>query len=479
MLRRLRQFWTSNDPAHRLVRRAMLAGISVVVVFLSLVAAWWAMEYYQARALLDVEIAHIRARGEPLHWLEVRETYSSPSGSNAALDALIERAASLSQDPDYLAGNWRRGAPEASIEEMREGIRPYHDLFPLIAEAIEGPPFGWPVEYERPPLFLIASPHLEAIRPIRDLLITDLDIALADGDISRALQRFVESLALVDLFRDDVLGPSHTSRARLCWDALDRLQKVLPRASESDFDLVQLDERIATTASQVDIAPILQGERALLFTVLSRMGEDETIYLVRGTSNHDGLIAIDASDPPTDYIVRLLDPTVWQNKWWGAWPSRPWLLREQAFHLQAYRELGDVIERPYPVAHESLQIAIDEQTRQAATHPLAENTTPYYWVDPSWHIAVGLEQRLMLARLALRLHTYRDEHGHLPESLEQLRDDQLAAIPNGLISGEPLRYEFSDDHFVLSDPWPPANNKARSLLARFEVRYSTPADVSE
>lgn len=478
MLRLLRQFWISNDPARRLMRRAMLAGVSVVVVLLSLIAAWWVMEYYQARALLDSEIAHIRARGEPLHWLEVRETYSSPSGSNAALDALIERAASMKQDPHYLEGNWRRGAPEASIDEMREGIHPYRDLYPLVAEAIEGPHFGWPVEYEKPPLFLIASPHFEAMRPVRDLLITDLDIALADGDTSRAMQRIVESLALVDLFRDDV-GMPYTSRARLCWDALDRLQEALPRVSKSDFDRIQLDDQLATAASHVDIAPILQGERALMFTVLSRMGEDETIYLVRNAKNHDGLLAIDASDAPTEYFVRLLDPAVWQNKWWGAWPSRPRLLREQAFHLQVYRELGEVIERPYPEAHESLQIAIEEQTRQAVTHPLVENTIPGYWVEPAWHIAVGLEQRLILARLALRLHMYRDEHGHLPDSLEQLRDDQFAAIPTGVISGEPLQYEFSDDHFVLSDPWPSANRKTQSLLARFEVHYSKSSDESE
>jgi hypothetical protein len=76
-------------------------------------------------------------------------------------------------------------------------------------------------------------------------------------------------------------------------------------------------------------------------------------------------------------------------------------------------------------------------------------------------------QRLINARLGLRVDRYYREQGKLPKTLEELVDEAMPVIPPGLYSGGAPRYEKLADGFCIHDG-PLAEQVADD---RFEVKY--------
>lgn len=130
--------------------------------------------------------------------------------------------------------------------------------------------------------------------------------------------------------------------------------------------------------------------------------------------------------------------------------------------LRTMSEWAVLVDQPGPSASQQLRVALAE---------LEENDFPIF-PEFSSHIGdlrgagLAYRQRLISAKLALKVYSYRAAHGRLPESLDELPNPPSEEII-GLLSGKPLVYERTVDGFAIYDETP--------KQGRFEVKFARDA----
>jgi len=202
------------------------------------------------------------------------------------------------------------------------------------------------------------------------------------------------------------------------------------------------------------LAPVVIAERAMLFTTINSVGAKEMgdhmdsvskFYWGRGKSG--------------------IPTARYKNALRGSWVGRPSQMREQVFALQMMSRFAEYVDRPGPDGQRAFD-AVEADFRAEVQR---------YWVNSALFPGVkharrtGLEyrQRLVAARLGIRVARHRARHGTLPETLDSLFDDSFDKTPLGLFSGKPLVYQLRSDGLSLHDVDPETGEP----VGRFEVSF--------
>jgi hypothetical protein len=142
---------------------------------------------------------------------------------------------------------------------------------------------------------------------------------------------------------------------------------------------------------------------------------------------------------------------------WDPWNlSRPWIAREVRLGLAVQQQVLEAAERPWP---EKLP-ALAALAPQLALEPPAD---PKPGVDVRWfnnsfpwvyarEVAPAEARKLALTRAAvavLAIARYRQQHGALPDGLDRLVPDYLAAVPEDPFTGRGLLYAADTSRFTV------------------------------
>jgi hypothetical protein len=252
--------------------------------------------------------------------------------------------------------------------------------------------------------------------------------SLGTGDHDRAVRATGELCDSAEFLRQEPFFVSQLVRARIGRYAVDALQLLLARDDLTPEQFQAIDRRLAEMESAYRLAGTVRAERAAFFTSMENLDR------------------------------------------WGTLAYRPELMRQQAWALEKMTELAERIDVFGPEGQRRWSKTDNEIT--AAVKSMGRDT-PVGAMFPAVGLVrdTGLEyrQRLVAARLALRVDRYRAENGELPGRLEDVLDDALPEVPAGLLSGRPPEYEAARGGFTIREVLATEDEERADMV---EVDYS-------
>jgi hypothetical protein len=284
--------------------------------------------------------------------------------------------------------------------------------------------------------------------------------SLGTGEEARAVAAIVEALDIAELLREDSFIVCQLIRARRAGEALDRLQTFLGQTSLSVEQSVTIDDHLAQMERRFRLAPTICAERAALFTTLDAVGSEEFAEAVE---------TMFCTLSPNGSVPAVRN-AAWKNRWWGSALYRPWLLHERAFALRMLSRYAGCVDQTGPAGQRAFDAVENDLVSQLDDVPI--NRAMFPAVRSVREAGLEHRQRLIAARLGLRVSRYRAELGRLPDSLDQVLDQQIDAVPAGLFSGKPLVYEAESERFAIYDVNPTSEEPA----GRFEVSQARPPE---
>jgi hypothetical protein len=373
---------------------------------------------------LKAEMDRIRGRGEPLWFSELAPPEIEPSqdGTQLFLAALGKfqkptPAFTTLVAPDPPAPPTAPGTyPE--FESVLEANRPAMEL---IARAVQRPYFRLPINYRtRQPFSILLQPIQDA-REISWLWTADVLQSIGTGDHERAVAADLECFGLAELLRDEPFLITQLVRIAIAGQAIHSLETIVSHIELTPEQFQAVDETLERMEARLRLAQSVRCERAMLLTGMDSIAE-----------NPEDLGMIANGSP----AVQVLSLT-------GMGPLR---LRDEAFMLRLMSGFADVVDAPGPDGKSAIR-QFEASLQPSFQHVLSRLLAPT--ILPAREAAMRLRQRLVNARIGIRLQRFRIAHGNLPQSLDDLIDDKLLTIPNDLYSGKPPIFRALPDGFVV------------------------------
>jgi hypothetical protein len=228
---------------------------------------------------------------------------------------------------------------------------------------------------------------------------------------------------LSELLKDEPFTITQLVRIAVSAIAQERLKEAVAAGHLAPDEFSELDARLARMQSEFTLAPAMMGERAGTFTTLSHLQEN---------------------------IEVLLDPENGSPKaarFFTAGPLQPNRMADEAYILGIMREVIDAIDKPGREGSDAIQ-AIESRVQNAPNSYVFSRLLLPAIVNVR---QAGLRHRekLITARLGMRVDRYYAEHGKFPESLDELIDEQLPSVPVDLYVAKPHIYRVLPDGFVI------------------------------
>ena len=409
--------------------------------------AFW---YRQCKAELDAEIERVLDRGEPL-WFE--DLDPGPD-ENLYLDGDLVAAALkvLPKPPRQFREFVDANPPPGDYPQFRDALAGNRAQLDRIVEAARRSNCRFRYDYWTTEPFNILLPHVQEIgSDACTLLKADALQSLGTGDDARAVQAVIDALDVAELLRDEPFLVSQLVRASVAGKGLDGLGVTLASIDLDDRQFVAVDRSLAEMEERFRLASVIHNERAMQFTTMNHPEKNPEAF---------------SAPYRTVFGRRVPD---WRLRWYGSFFYRPPMMRQQAFMLRTMSRLAACVDQPGPAGQAKLDQIKNDLDLQLESQPvnaalLAEKHGGFRFTD-SRRAGLAHRQRLIAARLGLRVSRYRAEHGRLPESLDQVLDEQIDAVPPGLFSGKPLVYEPGPEGFAIYDVDPETGEPA----GRFQV----------
>ena len=336
----------------------------------------------------------------------------------------LERCRAFYQDnPNYPAIPETNSAPEAILQALATYDA---DLKELREAAAARPRCRFPIKYEAEPPWGILLPHLARLKSLTILTHVHATAELAAGRPAEALEDLKLGLRFSDAMHDEPFLIDHLVRiATLAMD-LQTVREGLARHAWSDAQLAEIRKQLGTIDILAEYKQAMRGDRAcavrgLEFLRRERFRQKSADYF--GNDSGSGIKASLIAMPRGWFDHNLL--TI----------SRMF----QEFILAAVDERGH---RVFP------------EVSQAGEHALQNMRTGPYTIFakmllPALEKAIRKSARMQTyvdaAHVACALERYRLARGQLPEQLEGLVPQFIAAIPTDPMDGKPLRYEKQAD----------------------------------
>jgi len=408
--------------------------------------AFW---YRQCKAELDAEIERVLDRGEPL-WFE--DLDPGPD-ENLYLNGDLVAAALkvLPKPPRQFREFVDANPPPGEYPQFRVALAASRAQLDRVVEAARGSNCRFRYDYRTTVPFNILLSHVQQTGRGPTLLKADVLQSLGTGDDARAVQAVIDALDVAELLRDEPFLVSQLVRASAAGKGLDGLAITLASVDLDDGQFPTIDRRLAEMEERFRLASVIQNDRAMQFTTMNHLEKNPEEF---SAANR------------TVFGRRVPE---WRHRWYGSFFYRPPMMRQQAFMLRTMSRLAACVDQPGPAGKRKLDRIENDLDVQLESQPvnaalLAEKHGGFRFTDSR---GAGLQhrQRLIAARLGLRVSRYRAEHGRLPDSLDEVLDEHIDAMPVGLFSGKPFVYEPGPDGFSIYDVDP----ETEAPAGRFEV----------
>jgi len=445
-----------NDPATRRRRRRRWVWLLVVGLFSAVLLLIFLIEWNAQRIAdekLEELVARLRAEGHPVEFADLDPAKQGKSTAGGA--QLLQLIGQLNPRLDEMCRAFsqdERPADPAFEKLLAENGAQLDAIVAFVADQ----EIFFPRPFQSGALSdgALGMDAIGSTRMVMRCLAAKQRLAIDANDVPAAVEGTRQMLVFASVYQHERMLVHCMVRMALMGMAIDGVEKLVrqlaieePAQQSFDHQLFQLEEAFR-------LGPILRGEGAYIRSAVSE-----------------------------SYGTR------WQDR-----------LARKLFGLQEnWRKLGQLIGNSdseeylalwamYHWAHAADQqgprglAAIDAARQEIGNRTVAfpESYSSVAGWASSLKSSLLVRQRLVNARLGLRVDRYYREHGALPENLEQLVDEALPEIPPGLYSGGVPTYERPEHGFRIHDG-PLAEDIADD---RFEVIYevteaATQADGAE
>lgn len=416
----------SSKPLTGFLKRRWfwLSVLSFVCIGLGTALACWWTDYRSARAVLAAARTSIRQRGEPLAFADVREHRNGDYAIGTRVLAIVSRIKETDQEfRDLISAD--PPTPPGDYPVFRKSLAENRNALDTLATIDPAEECAFPYNFAQACPISILIPGVSGLQQARDLWKADFLQAMGTGDHDRAMRATVELCDTSQMLRWEPFIISQIVRAQLGNHAVDVLQLLLAEFELSPAQFTSLDQRLARMESSYRLAGTVQAERSIIFTTMQNIGQPE--------------------------VRKSLDD--WGSQSWLDYRASPVCLpermRQEAWMLETISQLADLIDNPEVQAEQQWQVL--HQEVQVYLKARRESLISYLFPDfrSSRHTGLEYRQRLVAARLALRIDRYRSKHGKLPANLEEVLEGALPERPLELFSGFTLAYEVCQDAFTL------------------------------
>jgi hypothetical protein len=402
----------------RVVLFAVLGMLLVAIVAAGVGYRVWAN---RCEAEFQAAIGEIRSRGEPV-WFSELAPKDHPEWDEAGrrLEEIARRMETPSQQFFELV---KKGTPETgNYSELSAAVVANRDLIGEAVDLMKAGPCRFQYDYgTTTPLDLPLDRY--RVRDFGYLLAAEARLCVDTGDRTGACSAICRALDMQELFAHERFLMSQYIRGANGIRALEALEYLLGKEPMADGYFDAIDQRLLREEERFRNADAIRVERAANLTTA---------------------IPALSTPAPTRRALAYADTT---------------------FSLWAMEQFVECVDQPGPETFNRLA-RIDSKAR---TRSLVYVQSAKYLpkLSDTWLRMMQYRQRLVNARLGIRVCRYRDEHGAMPTTLDQVLDDTLPTVPIGHISGHLVQYDHSEDGFGIWDESPHTENSEDLFTVSF------------
>ena len=396
------------------------------VLLVAIVAAGVAYRVWanHCQAEFDAAIAEIRARGEPV-WFSELAPKDHPEWDEAGrrLEQILGHLQPLSEEFNRAFNGVGPPEPE-NYSALATAVVENRDVIDEVVDLARTTKCRHAYDYEFDNLVDLPMEHLPGMRAVGELLRVEVLLALEAGDATGAKHALWSGFALAEPLSNEFLAVGILTRNAIVWKALDSLKRILGQISLTAEEFEALDQELATLG-QSRLHQVVLGERAALLTILSDLGSQRHLP-----------------------------------------GNRAWLASDLARFLQIYAEMAEIIDETGP--HGTAKLAALETRIKA--HPKRYPLTSTFSIHAKTLHRAGLmyRQKIINARLALRVCRFRDSQGKLSSTLDEALDTTIPAVPIGLFSDQPVSYRSTSTGFTIWDDEPSNEHDHQEFTVEFD-----------
>jgi hypothetical protein len=405
-----------------------------------------------ARELAD-EIRRVEARGEPVWFADLAPRAPEPGENGtgiflAAVEKLVRPSQAFLQMFDG-----ERKTPPGDYEAFRVALDENRPALELMRQAVRRPFFRLLLDYTtKQPISILLEPIQQAHEFSR-LLKAEALQAIGAGNNDRAVAAILDGLLLSEMLRDEPLLIIQLVRVAIAAESLNSLETLLAHGNISPEQFTIIDEQLALMERRFRLAPAMIGERAMALTTMHHLGEN-TGMLGKGG---EGTAA-----------ARIL----------SSMPARPYRMSDEAFLLRVMTRFADNVDRPGPEGAAAIHQGNSEIVAAKVGYKHIMTTLLAPAVLRCRNSGLGHRQRLINARVGLRVARFHADRGKFPDSLDDIADEQFASSTADLLSTRPLVYRLVPDGFVIysvgenhSDDGGGEQPDEQEHRSKFEVKF--------
>jgi len=392
----------------------LLAVLGVLLVAIVGAGVGYRVWVRRCQAEFDAAIAEIRARGEPV-WFSELEPKDHPEWDEAGrrLDEILSQLQPLSEEFDRAFNGVGPPEPE-NYSALATALVENRDVIDEVVDLARTKTCQHSYDFGTAEPLVLLLDHVTGIRAITKLLAAEHRQCLEAGDQATAFDVLKASFEVTELLAQDPMFVSRLVRGAVGKEALNSLESHLGSFRLNDKQLRQLDERLSRCESSYRWTDAMLCERAAALTSM------------RNVVRKGGRLLRDQSS---------LDMALYARQ------------------MGAFLPLVDATG---PINRQDVHRLAKETDRLIEAEKLKFRLTAVFFPNVTKIYDAGVEyrQRLISARLALRICRYRDVQGSLPVNLADVVDETLPAVPIGYFSGALVRYDVEADGFSIYDEDP-------------------------
>ncbi|MBI3860335.1 MAG: hypothetical protein HY290_00410 [Planctomycetia bacterium] len=418
---------TPSDNADAGPRRTKKSpGLGTILTGLLLVGlvtggGLWYYASHAADERLAIQLAKVRARGEPLT-LDALNEYYEPASNRPDMTRELVKAlkACDADDLKALAATLPivgQGAdippppgPWLQLEEVDAYLARHDAALKTFREvARQDGTARYPADFRGG--FATLIPHAQSIRQAARVLTLQFHVNLHRNRPQEAVDSILEQIALARTLDQEPILVSQLVRLAIAGTVIENVQHALRHAEVADADLARLQLGLRKFDHQSSVCRALAGERAMSYTACIDPNMAQTAI----ATGQPGPFAGRASS-------RVADATK--------------MLEMNLRIAEAARQ------SPYAMLQETDQTEVErKQLSQGVWNRYSYALTVL--LTPAYRQSITAFCRAVAKRdcadAALAAERYRRQHGKLPESLEQLVPEFLPSVPVDPFSNEPLK----------------------------------------
>ena len=399
---------------------------------MQLVQLWDAV----ATARVETRVKAMREAGEPTTMAELAKMYPDPpKGQNAArfFNAAFKLMKKVQeQDPGDdlpIVGAGELPAVDQRFPpQMLKALEAYVDLNTEVlallhrGAALEHCKFD--IKFEDGPGMLL--PHLSSMRQGARLLTLEAIVRTEGGKADAAAESLVAGLRLGHALRAEPVLITALVRIACGTIGVGQVQRWVSRSTPSPRALEKVQDALRAEADRKILEKVFLAERCF--------GMDIYQNYVLNPKNKDLAGLIGAQPGPEALAMRLV--------------PRAYFRMDMAHYIDLMTQYVEASRKPYPESFRAgARVGRDMEQQIPRHYIICRMLIPALgrvFAQGQLHVA-----RLDCARVGLAALRYRAKHGGLPDKLEALAPDLIAALPPDPYSGKPLFYRKAADGFVI------------------------------